>query len=57
MTSAFRIRTAVKSDASTILTLIRGLAEYEHAPEEVENTVEQLERDGWGPQPRFHVRT
>jgi len=51
----FRIRTAVKSDAPAILHLIRGLAEYEHAPEEVENTVEQLEQDGWGETPRFHA--
>ena len=51
----FRIRQALRSDAASILELIRGLAEYEKAPEEVTNTVEQLQHDGWGPTPRFTV--
>lgn len=51
----FRVRLAVEGDADSILRLIRGLAEYEKAPEEVLNTVEQLKEDGWGATPRFTV--
>ena len=52
---AFRVRLAQRSDAASILALIRGLAEFEKAPEEVTNTVERLQEDGWGPTPRFTV--
>ena len=51
----FRIRPATSEDAGSILQLIRGLAEYEKAPEEVLNTEEQLREDGWGKTPRFTV--
>ena len=55
-TAPFRVRAAQRSDAASILALIRGLAEYEKAPQEVTNTVEQLQEDGWGLTPRFTVR-
>ena len=49
-----RICKAEKSDMGAVLALIRELADYERAPEEVLVTVEDLERDGFGTQPRFH---
>jgi GNAT superfamily N-acetyltransferase len=48
------IRAARAEDAGTILKLIQGLAEYEHAPEEALATEEDLLRDGFGGQPKFH---
>lgn len=39
------IRKAERKDVPMILELIKGLAEYEKAPNEVVNTVEGLERD------------
>ena len=50
-----RIRPAEAADASLILRLIRGLAEYERAPGEVKATKEDLLRDGFGAKPLFHV--
>lgn len=41
-------------DAPRILSLIRALAAYEKQPEAVETTVADLEREGFGPTPRFH---
>ena len=51
----FRIRDAAASDVGVILRLIRGLAEYERAPDAVTATEEDLLRDGFGDRPRFHV--
>ena len=48
------IRKAEPTDVSTILKLIQGLAEYERTPEAAEATAEDLLRDGFGPQPKFH---
>lgn len=39
------IREAERKDVPAILELIKGLALYEKAPDEVTNTVENLERD------------
>jgi len=47
------IRPAVAADVSLILALIRGLAEYERAPEAVIATEEDLLRDGFGPNPFY----
>jgi GNAT superfamily N-acetyltransferase len=47
------IRDGRKEDLPRVLELIRELAEYERAPHEVINTVEQLEKDGFGPKPIF----
>ena len=49
-----QLRAAEPADVPTILKLIRGLAEYEHVPEAAEATEQDLLRDGFGPQPRFH---
>ena len=47
------IRPATAGDVSLILALIRGLAEYERAPEAVIATEEDLLRDGFGPNPFY----
>jgi GNAT superfamily N-acetyltransferase len=49
-----QIRAAQPEDVGTILAMIRGLAEYERAPLSAEATEQDLLRDGFGPQPRFH---
>jgi len=48
------IRAATAEDAGTILKMIQGLAEYEHAPGEAVATEEDLLRDGFGKEPKFH---
>lgn len=48
------VRPATSADVSTLLRLIRGLAAYERAPEQVVATEEDLLRDGFGQAPRFH---
>ena len=47
------IREATKDDLPRALELIKELAEYEKALDEVENTVEMMERDGFGVNPVF----
>ena len=47
------IRKAVKSDAASILFLIRELAIFEKEPEAVIVTEDQIERDGFGDRPLF----
>jgi GNAT superfamily N-acetyltransferase len=49
-----QIRAALPEDVGTILKLIRGLAEYEHEPQAVEATEQDLLRDGFGERPCFH---
>src|SRR5687768_727766 len=49
----FTVRKGNKEDLPAALRLIRELAEYERAPHEVINTVEQMEKDGFGPNPIF----
>jgi GNAT superfamily N-acetyltransferase len=50
------IRKAEPRDVSNLLTLIRELALYEKAPQEVTNTEEAMLRDGFGPDPVFHCK-
>lgn len=47
------IRKAVKSDAASILFLIRELAIFEKEPQAVILTQTQIERDGFGDRPLF----
>ncbi|GHD54416.1 N-acetyltransferase [Thalassobaculum fulvum] len=49
------LRPAVAADATTLLDLIRRLAEAQDAADYVESTVDDLLRDGFGPAPRFHA--
>ena len=51
----FRIRLAEPGDVPTILALIRDLAAYERAPDEVVTTEEQLRKHLFGPQPEAEV--
>jgi len=51
--STINIRKGVKSDLPHALDLIIELAIYEKAEHEVKNTVEQMELDGFGPNPTF----
>jgi GNAT superfamily N-acetyltransferase len=48
------IRPAVPADVPLILSFVRELAEYEREPEAVVATEDDLLRDGFGAQPRFH---
>jgi GNAT superfamily N-acetyltransferase len=45
------IRRAVKEDCARILELVKELAEYERAPQEVTVTLEHFEESGFGEQP------
>jgi GNAT superfamily N-acetyltransferase len=47
------IRVGTKNDLPAILGLIQELADYEKASEEVQNSVEQMEIDGFGAAPIF----
>lgn len=49
------LRKADKNDIPEILGLIRELATYERAPQEVTVTAEDLEKDGFGDNPAFEV--
>lgn len=48
-----RIRDGVKKDLPRVLELIRELAEYENAPEQVTLSLEMFEQDGFGPDPVY----
>jgi GNAT superfamily N-acetyltransferase len=47
------IRKGTKQDIPSTLALIKELALYEKAPQEVTNTIEDMERDGFGEEPIF----
>ena len=49
------VRPAQRADAAFILEMIRELARFEKAEGSVHATVADLERDGWGPTPRFEA--
>lgn len=46
-----KIRKAVQEDCPRLLELIRGLAEYEKAPDEVTVSLSHMEESGFGPEP------
>lgn len=48
MTEKIEIRVGVKQDLPNILNLIKELAEYEKAPDEVEVTISEMENWGFG---------
>lgn len=49
-------RKAEKKDCPFILQMIKDLAEFEKAPEQVIVTVEKLEKDGFGKNPLFEAQ-
>ncbi len=49
----YTIRKGGKADLSQVLNLIKELAAYERAPQEVTVTVEEMERDGFGVNPIY----
>lgn len=51
----FKLRKATKNDIPGILELIRELATYEKAPNEVTITPDEIEKDGFGDHPLFEV--
>jgi GNAT superfamily N-acetyltransferase len=53
MKHEINIRTGKKEDLSQVLALVRELAIYERAENEVENTVEMMVEDGFGPHPIY----
>ena len=50
----FTIRKGIKNDLPQVMELIKELAVYEKAPNEVVVTVEQMEQDGFGKNPVFN---
>jgi GNAT superfamily N-acetyltransferase len=48
-----QIRKGKIEDLPRVLELVQQLAEYERAPLEVETTLEEMRRDGFGPHPIF----
>jgi GNAT superfamily N-acetyltransferase len=53
MNTRLNIRKAVKEDVPALLRLVFELAEFEKAPDSVEVTVSEMERDGFGPDAIF----
>lgn len=51
--SSVHIREGKKSDLPQVFELVKELALFERAPHEVTNTVEMMERDGFGPNPVY----
>ena len=49
----FTLRPGKEEDLPRILELIQELADYEKAPDEVENTVELMREEGFGENPIF----
>ena len=52
--SDVEIRNAVQEDMGAVHALIKELALYENAPDEVTNTIAQLKEDGFGPDKVFN---
>lgn len=50
----YTLRKGKKEDLPRVLELITELAEYENARDQVANTVELMEEDGFGHDPVFH---
>ncbi|MBL0105122.1 MAG: GNAT family N-acetyltransferase [Bacteroidetes bacterium] len=55
--STITVRRGEKKDLPSLLSLVKELALFEKAPEEVTNTLSDMERDGFGEKPvfGFHV--
>ncbi len=53
MLQLMNIRPGTIKDLPRALELVRELAAYENAPQEVINTVASMEQDGFGPNPIY----
>lgn len=53
--SSITVRPATAADVDTLLTFIKGLAEFEREPHAVKATAADLLRDGFGTQPKFEA--
>jgi GNAT superfamily N-acetyltransferase len=53
MDDQIRVREGQRNDLPRVLELVRELAAFERAPHEVTNTLEMMERDGFGPAPVY----
>lgn len=53
MSANIIIRAGLKQDLPRVLELVKELAEYEKAPDEVTNTVARMEEDGFGANPIY----
>ena len=53
-TNSFLIRKGTKQDLPSVLNLINELALFEKAPEQVTNTIKDMEEDGFGNNPVFN---
>jgi GNAT superfamily N-acetyltransferase len=51
--NSITIRQGKKEDLPRVLELVKELATYERAPQEVTNTVSLMEEDGFGPHPVY----
>lgn len=51
----FKIRPATKNDLPQVLDLVKELALYEKAPEEVTISLDELEKDGFGEHPLYWI--
>jgi len=51
--NSISIRTGVKEDLPRVLELVKELALFERAPEEVTNTLAMMEEDGFGAKPVY----
>ena len=49
------IRPATVEDAALLTAMIRELAEFEHLESEMSTAAEDIERDGFGPRPKFRA--
>tara|TARA_B100002051_G_C16721119_1_gene632508 strand:- start:1738 stop:2190 length:453 start_codon:yes stop_codon:yes gene_type:complete len=49
------VRKGIKKDIPQVLNLIKELAEFEKALDQVSNTVERLENDGFGESPVYNL--
>ncbi|MGB3466498.1 MAG: GNAT family N-acetyltransferase [Cyclobacteriaceae bacterium] len=47
------VREGKKTDLEAVLGLVKELADYEKALDQVENTVDRMEKDGFGDHPYF----
>ena len=52
---SIEIRKGTKADLKGVLALIKELAEFEKASHEVTNTLDDMEKDGFGEHPAFKV--